>query len=440
MVRFVTLIVAVTSLAAGARDSEQHHFRVLQSTNDTNVTTGTVDDPTDNATETSEPNAGSTTEPPTMEVNSTVPPIDLATVPELLSAESDLGRLYDIYRVSKFGESLCILCNYTLFAPTNDAFDAFNQELLGKLVTPEWERHLTELLRLHVTQPGAERVLSSDLEDGMILTMLNGDNITVGVDGGNVALTGEYFNATQVVQADIIADNGVMHKVDQVLVPAFATMDLVDVGALGFREYSILASLGELLNIRTLVGDDDFTVFAPTNTAFMELGNETLAYLFDPTNVENATRLLLNHATAGVLPSQYLEDGLTVNSEAGNQLVISVSDDGSLMVNDANVVGINLLANNGIVHGISKVLLGSYMPPVEENITATSVPTAAPGPSTPTATNSTPTATNSTPPATKKPSAAPGPPTVSSAKRTRTLALRMATSVCAIGAIAAMWH
>jgi uncharacterized surface protein with fasciclin (FAS1) repeats len=434
MVRFVVLIVALTSLAAG--ELEQHHFRVLQSTNVT-----AVDDPTDvNATETSEPTAGvmNATEPPTMEVNSSAAPIDLVTVPELLSAESDLGRLYDVYRVSTFAETLCILCNYTLFAPTNDAFDAFNQELLGKLVTPEWERHLTELLRLHVTQPSDERALSTDLEDGMILTMLNGDNITVGVDGGNVALTGEYFNATQVVQADIIADNGVMHKVDNVFVPAFATTDLVDVGALRFREYSILASLAERLNVRTLVGDDDFTVFAPTNTAFLELGNETLAYLNDPTNVENATRLLLNHATAGVLPSQYLKDGLTVNSEEGNQLVISASDDGSLMVNDANVVGVNLLANNGIVHGIDKVLWGSYMPPVKENITATSVPTAAPGPSTPTATNSTPTATNSTPTATKKPSAAPGPPTVSSAKRTRALALSMVTSICAIGAIAAM--
>jgi uncharacterized surface protein with fasciclin (FAS1) repeats len=432
MVRFVALIIASASLAAGAL--EQHHSRVLQSTNNTNVTS--VDDPSDvNATETPEPTAGgmNATEPPTMDVNSTAPLVDLNTVPELLSAESDLGRLYDIYRVSKFGETLCIPCNYTLFAPTNDAFDAFNQELLGKLVTPEWERHLTELLRLHVTEPAAERVLSNDLEDGMILTMLNGDNITIGVDGGNVVLTGEYFNATQIVQADIIADNGVMHKLDKVLVPAFVTMDLVDVGALGFREYSILASLAERLNVRALIGDDDFTVFAPTNTAFLELGNETLAYLYDPTNVENATRLLLNHATDGVLPSQYLEDGLTVNSVAGNQLIISVSNDGSFLVNDANVVGVNLLANNGIVHGIDKVLLGSYMPPVEENITVTGAPTAAPGPSTPTATNSTPTAT-------KKPSAAPGPPTVSSAKRTRTLVLHIATSAFAIGAIAAVWH
>jgi hypothetical protein len=102
MVRFVVLIVALTSLAAG--ELEQHHFRVLQSTNVT-----AVDDPTDvNATETSEPTAGvmNATEPPTMEVNSSAAPVDLVTVPELLSAESDLGRLYDVYRVSTFARSV----------------------------------------------------------------------------------------------------------------------------------------------------------------------------------------------------------------------------------------------------------------------------------------------------------------------------------------------
>jgi uncharacterized surface protein with fasciclin (FAS1) repeats len=101
---------------------------------------------------------------------------------------------------------------FTVFAPTDDAFLALDEELLnGLLADPEGA--LTQVLLYHVL--GAE-VFSGDLSDGLEVETLQGSNVTVTIDGdGNVFINGN----SQVTAPDIGTGNGVVHVVNGVLVP-----------------------------------------------------------------------------------------------------------------------------------------------------------------------------------------------------------------------------
>lgn len=107
--------------------------------------------------------------------------------------------------------------SYTVFAPTNDAF-AEVQETVDELLLEENVDQLTAVLQYHVVE-GA--VLSSELEDGQVLTTLNGDTLTVSMDEeGMVMLTDSMGNEVMVTEADMEASNGVVHVVDSVLMPS----------------------------------------------------------------------------------------------------------------------------------------------------------------------------------------------------------------------------
>ena len=113
---------------------------------------------------------------------------------------------------------------FTVFAPTNDAFE----DLLADLgVTAEQllaRPDLAQILQYHVVQVAA---LSSDLTDGQILTTLEGSTLEVDINGDTISLIGE-TNTVTVTTANIEASNGVVHLVDGVLLPA----DLIGSGPL----------------------------------------------------------------------------------------------------------------------------------------------------------------------------------------------------------------
>lgn len=99
---------------------------------------------------------------------------------------------------------------FTIFAPTDEAFGKLPAETLTKLMLPENKEKLRTLLLYHVV---AGRVLAADLRDGDIKTV-NGEKLKVDVSADKVELNGE-----KVFSADVMAINGVMHSIGKVLVP-----------------------------------------------------------------------------------------------------------------------------------------------------------------------------------------------------------------------------
>jgi uncharacterized surface protein with fasciclin (FAS1) repeats len=101
---------------------------------------------------------------------------------------------------------------FTVFAPTNAAFAKLPAGTVENLVKPENKEMLTSILTYHVV---SGRYRAADLMDGMTLTTVNGQNLTVKVQDGNVWING----AAMVETANVISSNGVTHVVDSVLMP-----------------------------------------------------------------------------------------------------------------------------------------------------------------------------------------------------------------------------
>ncbi|WP_240047292.1 fasciclin domain-containing protein [Hymenobacter nivis] len=100
---------------------------------------------------------------------------------------------------------------YTVFAPTNEAFDALPAGTLDNLLKPENKAKLASILTYHVV-PG--NVMAADLKDGQELTTVDGKKLKVSVVGTTVTV-----NGATVVKADVKSSNGVTHVINKVLMP-----------------------------------------------------------------------------------------------------------------------------------------------------------------------------------------------------------------------------
>ena len=100
---------------------------------------------------------------------------------------------------------------FTVFAPTNAAFDALPKGTVDELMKPEKKEELQNILQYHVTLSALK---AETFQDGQTLGMVNGDNVSVNVKDGKVTLNNNVH-----IMASIPASNGIVHVVDGVLLP-----------------------------------------------------------------------------------------------------------------------------------------------------------------------------------------------------------------------------
>ena len=140
-----------------------------------------------------------------------------------------------------------------------------------------------------------------------------------------------------------------------------STNDIVDEAAATGSHESLVAALDHVGLTDTLRGDGPFTVFAPTDQAFTDAGVVLEDY---DTDEENATLrdILLYHVIIGTaVESTDVTDNMTAEAGNGDTLTFTVTDD-AVMVGDATVTAADVVASNGIIHVVDKVLF----PPVDE--------------------------------------------------------------------------
>ena len=106
---------------------------------------------------------------------------------------------------------------------------------------------------------------------------------------------------------------------------------------------------------QTLQGTGPFTVFAPTNAAFEELGSDQVQSLLEPESRQQLTSILTYHVVPGQLTASDLSDGQKLETVAGETLTVKIDGD-EVMVGDASVVQPDVEASNGVVHVIDTVL------------------------------------------------------------------------------------
>ena len=237
---------------------------------------------------------------------------------------------------------------FTVFAPTDDAFlalagalDATAEDLLA---LPE----LADILLYHVVGATA---LSSDLADGQTIATLNGAEVTVTINDEGI-----FINDAQVTVADIVADNGVVHVIDAVLIPPVPTNTVVDVIVNSDVHNLLEAAVIEADLAGALSGEGPFTVFAPTDDAFLALAGALGATAEDLLALPELADILLYHVVGGTALSSDLADGQTIATLNGAEVTVSIECDGSIFINDAQVVLADIVADNGVVHVIDAVL------------------------------------------------------------------------------------
>jgi uncharacterized surface protein with fasciclin (FAS1) repeats len=119
--------------------------------------------------------------------------------------------------------------------------------------------------------------------------------------------------------------------------------------------FSILAKAVKAAELEeTLSGKGPFTIFAPTDEAFMKLPKGTLDKLLLPENKEKLRTLLTYHIVAGELISSGLKDG-HITTLSGDKVQIDVEGNGKIEVDEAKVASSDVIANNGVFHSINKV-------------------------------------------------------------------------------------
>jgi transforming growth factor-beta-induced protein len=231
---------------------------------------------------------------------------------------------------------------FTVFAPTNAAFNKLGKKTLAALLADP--SALSKILTYHVL---GSAVYAGDLPNIPSAPTVNGAPVVFTFK--NNAL---FINRAKITVANIVATNGVIHVIDTVLQPP--TKDIVDTLASRPNAKTLVSAVQAANLAATLKGSGPFTVFAPTDAAFAKLGKKTLnALLADPTTLSS---ILTYHVLSGEVFSPAAAKLTSAKTVNGANITISVKK-GSLFINNARVVTADVLTTNGVIHVIDTVLL-----------------------------------------------------------------------------------
>ena len=281
-------------------------------------------------------------------------PDNTNTIVDVASANDDFSMLVDALILADLDDVLSDEdAKFTVFAPTNTAFESLLTELGYDDLEDIPTETLTSVLLYHVMDGEAE---ASDVQTGYYSTKSDGpeDNYTLSI---YVDMEAEMINSrATITDTDILADNGVIHVVDKVLLPLSLSGHAAANSAFSILEEIVSkANLTETLNSELI----SFTVFAPVDAAFVELFTN-LGFTLDDMSVEELTPILLYHVIEGIIPSADLVSGyIYTQSSVGDEnvsLQISVGEN-VILNGNSQVIVADVVATNGIIHAIDEVLI-----------------------------------------------------------------------------------
>ena len=140
-----------------------------------------------------------------------VPSITLGSVIDKLNEPGKFTKLNETLSKSGLNENLKGKGPFTVFAPLDDAFAAISAQTYYGLLREDNKDKLVNILGRHVF---SKKITSSDIDSEIKLKAINGEEVTIKKVNGIV-----YINEAEVVTADIVVSNGVIHFINRVLQP-----------------------------------------------------------------------------------------------------------------------------------------------------------------------------------------------------------------------------
>ena len=257
--------------------------------------------------------------------------------------------------------------DFTVFAPTNDAFArlGLNENTLGVLQ----QGFLTSTLLYHVSNGS---LTSNSIAAGDSSGSALGPNRRFISRGGDL-----FINGSKILATDVNASNGTVHVIDKVMIATGANVvesaiALSNANVFVNPELSFLVEAVVYAELGTALSNPDakFTVFAPTDQAFINLGAALGLTFTNPEDIRQldkdlVTNVLLNHVFADVTADQFTSElnAASYDSLGEDDITLGAYDNGVLSVSGsgnatpANMVIPDVQTTNGIVHVIDQVLL-----------------------------------------------------------------------------------
>lgn len=280
------------------------------------------------------------------------------TIVDIAASTPQLSSLVTAIDAAGLSSTLAADGSYTVFAPTNEAFQA----LLDS--NPDWNSlsdiptaTLDMVLKYHVL---ANEVPSSALSDTYVNTLAMAQNealsLQITTTGGVI-----FDGSAAPVQVDIIADNGIVHIIDKVMLPN----NVVEFALQNPNFSSLVAALTDTRHttnfVNVLNGSGPFTIFAPTNDAFQDLldSNSNWNSLAD-IPIATLEAVLLYHVVNGAnVQADQLSDDMTINT-MGGELMTDLSNGAMLETSSGqsvNIIITDVQATNGVIHAVDEVLI-----------------------------------------------------------------------------------
>lgn len=272
------------------------------------------------------------------------------TINGIVSSTPDFSTLKAAVMKAGLASTLSSTGPFTVFAPNNAAFTASG--ITSAVLTGLTADQAKNILLYH-TIPS--KIMASQVPAGpnAAVTAANGGTVYVTKNANGV-----FINGIQVIEADVIASNGVIHVIGNVLMPPSGNIVQM---AQANPNLSFLVAAVVKANLQgALSGDGPLTVFAPTNDAFKAAGFPTIESIqaADPATL---TSILTYHVIGARVFSSDLTNGEQATTLNGGKVTISLTSGSTVKGNSntsaSNITATNIVATNGVIHVIDQVLL-----------------------------------------------------------------------------------
>lgn len=229
---------------------------------------------------------------------------------------------------------------FTVFAPSDAAFALLGQDTIDALLL-DTDR-LSNILLNHVISGSTilqDAAVSAAQSDSNTVTMANDESAALSLSGSTL-----YVNKSAVSLTDILADNGVIHVIDQVILPLAAkgepTQSIVEVALANPDLETLVAALTAADLVDTLADENQtFTVFAPTDAAFDKIEDMALSGLLNDTDA--LSQVLLQHVIGGAEISSlaaFAANGSSPNTLANDDVTVALVNFAQAVNDDATEV------------------------------------------------------------------------------------------------------
>jgi transforming growth factor-beta-induced protein len=279
------------------------------------------------------------------------------TVYDVIVSDPSLSSFELLVEAAALADNLDQAGPFTVFAPTNEAwaaFEAMNAE------EPQTDATLTQILLHHIVNGSypASAVAARD----SVPTLL-GEFVSFGSDSGVITLD----DGAEITTADLGATNGVVHLIDTVLVPPIHSLATSRLGSRDQTIAEVLENDGRFETLLVLMEQASLldelrnpnarhTLFAPTDEAIDAVPEDIRDEWLSPGNAA-FVEIMAYHLVSDELGINQLATDDLVPTLEGRPLMITTDDQLGVYVNENPITEFNIVASNGVIHVVDGVLI-----------------------------------------------------------------------------------